>query len=136
MRIAIASLCEDARIREDGRLDLIGVAPDIVLVPSFPWRGRLVVGLVLEVAPGDDLGGTGMNVSLVRSDDGAVVGTVDPASAAQSREVPTEVDGPVHLHFRLELVVDTPREGNHRVLVRAPNGEPLADVAVALQVRP
>lgn len=133
MRVAIAALCEEIRFRDDGRMDLLGVAPDQVMVSGFPWRGTLTLALVLEMAPDDDRSEAGMNVSVIRTDDGQVVGQVDPASARQPREVPTATDVPVHLPFELGLAVAFSRAGNHRILVRSNTGEPLADVAFGVR---
>lgn len=133
MRVAIATLCEDAHVRDDGRLDLIGVAPDQIGVPGLPWKGVLTFAVVLELGPDDDRATTGMNVAVVRVADGATVGEVDPGSAKQSREVPSGVDGPVHLPFKLGLRVHLTEAGNHRVLVRGANGDVLGDVAIDVQ---
>ena len=133
MRIALATLCEDARFRDDGRLDLVGVAPDEVQLPQLPWEGSLVLALVLELSPDDDRKATGMNVAVIRAEDGSIVGEVDPKSAKQPREVPTGVDGPVHLPFRLSLDVHFEHPGLHRVLVRDSSGQPLTDVAFAVR---
>lgn len=133
MRVTIAALCEEIRFRDDGRMDLLGVAPDQVMVSEFPWHGTLTLALVLEMAPGDDRSNAGMNVSVIRTDDGEVVGQVDPASAKQPRAVPTSTDVPVHLPFELGLQVAFSRAGNHRILVRSSTGEPLADVAFGVR---
>lgn len=133
MRIAIAALCDDARIREDGRMDLIGVAPDRIGIPGLPWEGVLTFAVVLELSPDDDRATTGLNVVVVRVSDGATVGEVDPGSAKQSREVPSEVDGPVHLPFKLGLRTRFTEAGNHRVLVRGATGDVLGDVAIDVQ---
>lgn len=132
MRVSLAAICDRIDTREDGRIDLIGAVPDQVRVSGLPWQGTLVFALVLELAPEDDRTKTGMNVSVLRSSDRAVVGTVDPTSATQPRQVPSDVDGPVHLRFELPLDVTFDQAGPHVVLVRAPDGAELAAVAFAV----
>ena len=128
MRVAVAAICEEVRVRQDGRLDLIGVAPDEVALPQLPWNGALTLALILELGPDDDRDRTAMNISVIRTRDGSVVGKVDPASAKQPRQVPSSETSPVHVPFRLGLQVRLEEPGLHRVLVRSPGGEPLADV--------
>jgi hypothetical protein len=130
VRVALAALCESAHAREDGQIDVVGAAPDLVAVDRFPWRGSLPFALVLQLAPDEDLTQTGLNVSVVRAEDRTVVGSVDPSSARQARQVPTGVDVPVHLPFELALQVELPSPGQYAVLVRSPDGQILARVDV------
>lgn len=133
MRVALATLCDRLEPRDDGRVDIIGAAPDLVQVAGFPWQGRLTFALVLELGPDDDRSGLGMNVSVVRASDGEVVGQVDPASAKQQREVPTDVAGPVHTPFELGLDVTIPAPDVYAVLVRNTEGQTLAHATLAVQ---
>lgn len=135
MRVALATLCEEVRARPDGRLDILGAAPDEVVVPGFPWEGRLRLALVLELRDDDDLGAAGMNVSVVRSSDGEVVGAVDPESAQQQRQLPERITGPVHMHFELQLRVRFTEAGVHRVLISTGGGEVMGDTAVNVRPR-
>lgn len=135
MRVSLAAICERIHTREDGRIDLIGAVPDQVRVSDLPWQGRLTFALVLELAPDDDRSQMGMNVSVVRTRDNAVVGVVDPASARQPRDLPTEVEGPVHVRFELVLDVTFEETGPHAVLVRQPDGTMLAAVSFAVTTR-
>lgn len=135
MRVALATLCESVNARDDGRIDVIGAAPDRVAVDGFPWRGRLTLALILQLDGETDPGQTGMNVSVVSAADGSVVGTVDPDSAKQPRKVPTNVGGPVHMPFELGLQVAFPQAGSYAVLVRDPSGEELARVDVGVMPR-
>lgn len=129
MRVALATLCKSMKTRDDGTIDLLGAAPDLVRVAGFPWSGQLTFALVLALEPGEDPADTGMNVSVVRAADGAVVGRVDPRSASQTRGVPSGHDGPVHLAFELWLDTQLPDAGTYGVLVRGKDGSVLANAA-------
>lgn len=135
MRVSLAAICERIDTRDDGRIDLIGAVPDQIRVSALPWIGKLTFALVLELGPEDDRAKTGMNVAVVRTSDGVAVGAVDPASATQPRQVPSEVDGPVHLRFELSLDVAFEEPGSHVVLVRSPDGAQLAAVAFGVTTR-
>ena len=135
MLVSIASLCEEVRFREDGRVDVVGAAPDQVVVAGLPWKGQLTFALVLELGPGDDLTRMGMNVSVVRAADGSVVGTVDPGTARQPRHVPAGEEGPVHVPFELHLASVIREPGVYRVVVLAPSGEELATASFMVRTR-
>ena len=92
MRIATPTRCEDTPVRDDGRLDLIGVAPDRIGVPGLPWKGVFTVAVVLEPGPDDDRATPDLNAPMVRVADGETVREVEPGSANHSREVPSDLD--------------------------------------------
>lgn len=135
MHVSVATLCDEVRTRPDGRVDLLGVAGSRIMVDALPWQGRLTFALVLELGDDDVRDQKGMNVSVIRLRDGAVVGTVAPGAATQARDVPSDAVGPVQLAFELGLDTRFDVAGNHQVLVRRPDGTELASTAFSVALR-
>lgn len=54
MHVSLALICEDARVRPDGKLDVEGIFNEL-MAPGFPAKQeRMVLVTTLEWAPGDE----------------------------------------------------------------------------------
>lgn len=113
MKLLLSLLCEDARVRPDGRLDITGVF-DELQAPGFPAaQDRMTVVFVMEWAD-DETGRREFRADLVDGSDRKVLtieGHTDVSPADSGRPPRTQLIMP------LEHVV-FPRSGPYRFVLQ------------------
>jgi len=84
MHVQLALVCEDAEMRSDGKMDVVGVFNDLA-APGFPARqDRMVLVTTIEWQPGDE-GRNAFRVDLI-APDGRKSLTVDGHTDVQRHE--------------------------------------------------
>lgn len=133
MQAHIATLCEDATVRDDGRIDVIGAAPEVVTVDRLPWSGMLRFALVLQFEAVDDPADMRLGVTVVRGRDSAVVGQVEAGELQHQRTVGHVPGAPPYIPFALDLDVEFTEEGQYAVVVRNRDSQRLAFVVFVVR---
>ena len=134
MQAHMATLCEHATVRDDGRIDVAGAAPEVVTVARLPWSGTLRFALVLQFEAVDDPGDMRVGVVVVRGRDSAVVGQVDAGELQHHRTVRHVPGSPPYIPFALDISVEFTEEGQYGVVVRNRDSQRLAFVVFVVRV--
>ena len=130
MQVVYSVVCEDARMRPDGRVDIEGVFNELQ-APGFPAQQDHLV-LVAAIEWGPDVEGTvEFDLELLAPGDSTLL------RAQAETEVSREIDSPIAPQTRLILPLDEvvfPQNGRYRFRIQAAEESlPLADFHVVLK---
>jgi hypothetical protein len=133
MQAHLATLCQQAEVRDDGTLDIFGAAPEWIAVDQLPWRGNLRFALVLQFEVVDDPSDLRVGITVVRGRDRVVVGQVDAAMMEQVRTAEVVEGAPPYLPFALDLNVEFTEEGQYGIVVTNRDGQRLAFIVFVVR---